>query len=312
MIEIHQISKSYEQKKTKTEVLKDISFTVADGEIVALLGHNGSGKSTLTKCIVGVIKPNSGYVRMDGRDSFKERNRLTGKMGVVFNQKPSFIADLPVKDNLLYFKAIYGLTREQYESRLAYLNNYLEIGDLYEKPYRKLSFGERIRCEIISVLLHSPHYIILDEPTIGLDYNAKRGLYHLLADLKEKEKICAIIITHEVDYIEGVCDKAVILSEGKVRYCGNPKQICREAAKYLTIRVQYEGIRADVPAQEILTLAVETEPEKQTFVWNVARSEKEAAIRKVTDAFFINSITTDNSSLREVFENVLKKVDGMS
>ena len=172
MIHVRGVTKSY---KKKGEVLKDINLTIPDGEIVALLGHNGSGKSTLLKCITGVIKPTLGTIDFDGVDSFKHQRTLVPQIGVVFNQKPSFIVDLTVMDNLHYFKAIYDVSDQDFEDRLAMVDKHLSIRSLYQKQYRKLSFGERVKCEIASVLLHQPKYLFLDEPTIGLDYSAKKG-----------------------------------------------------------------------------------------------------------------------------------------
>lgn len=171
MIRVCDVSKSY---KNKVEVLKGVNFSIEDGEIVALLGHNGSGKSTLLKCITGVIKPTSGQIIVDGLDSFRNQKKLRTNMGVVFNQKPSFIVDLTVMDNLQFFKVIYDISEKEFDDRLNTVDQYLNIHTLYDKQYRKLSFGERVKCEIASVLLHQPKYLFLDEPTIGLDYNAKK------------------------------------------------------------------------------------------------------------------------------------------
>jgi ABC-2 type transport system ATP-binding protein len=171
MISINHLSITYNKS---ADILKNINLNIENGEIIALLGHNGSGKSTLIKCISGVLKPTQGCVTFDNINVFENRKKIIPDIGVVFNQKPSFIIDISVYDNLLFFKAIYELNNIHFAKNLELIDKYLDVSHLYRKPYRKLSFGERVKCEIASVLLHSPRYIILDEPTIGLDYNAKK------------------------------------------------------------------------------------------------------------------------------------------
>ena len=200
MIQAQNVCKTY--KKNQINILNNISFSIKKGEITAILGHNGSGKSTLLKCMIGILKPTSGSITIDGMDSFKYQKKLRTEIGVIFNQKPSFIVDLDVIDNLLFFKEIYEISDEEYKNNLELIDSFLNIKGLYNKPYRKLSFGERVKCEIASVLLHNPKYIFLDEPTIGLDYTAKKGLYALLQYLNSSFDSTIVVITHEIDYIQ--------------------------------------------------------------------------------------------------------------
>ncbi len=308
MISINNLSKTYSKK---VEVLKDINLKIQEGEIVVLLGHNGSGKSTLIKCIVGVLKSTSGNVEIDNKDVYKDRTKVIANMGVVFNQKPSFIVDLSVYDNLLFFKAIYELDDVEFTENLKLIDEYLHVSELFQKPYRKLSFGERVKCELTSVLLHSPRYIILDEPTIGLDYNAKKGLYELLLYLNRKQKVTIIIVTHEVDYIEKICTRAIILKHGEVQYDGTPEKIGKFLRHSTQITIKYESIRDWELAREILGEAESVDNDKQMFTHNIfSVNEKNIYIDRVNKAFNILEITTGTASLREVFENALQEVQG--
>ena len=149
MIQFEHVVKEYTGKeKNKIRILDGISLTVEKGEMIALLGANGSGKSTLLKCLCGVIRPSEGKITVDGQDTFQKRKQLVKNMGVIFNQKPSFIVDLSVSDNLKFFQAIYGISQGDFQRNLAFLDGYLHIAGLLEKPYRKLSFGERVKCEL--------------------------------------------------------------------------------------------------------------------------------------------------------------------
>lgn len=308
MIQIKNVSKEY--KKNNVTVLDDVSLDIKNGEIVALLGHNGSGKSTLLKCITGVIKPTTGNILIDGIDSFKKQKKLVKNMGVVFNQKPSFIVDLEVIDNLLFFKAIYDISKDEFDKMLNLIDKFLNISDLYNKPYRKLSFGERVKCEITSVLLHNPKYIFLDEPTIGLDYNAKKGLYNLLAYFKENYNNTIIVVTHEVDYIQNICDRAIIMNKGKIRYNGSISNITQKIKTVHFLNIKYNNVRdkkrLDNITREAENIDLSTKVVKYKYSNNY---EKENIIKSVIEILDIVEIKTEEQSLKEVFESVLQEVN---
>ncbi|MCL2841004.1 MAG: ATP-binding cassette domain-containing protein [Defluviitaleaceae bacterium] len=310
MIEINALSKRYDKGKGKL-ALDNINLTISDGMFVALLGHNGSGKSTLIKCVTGVMKALSGHCSIDGEDSFKHRKKLIKKMGIMFSQKTSFIIDLSVSDNLFFFKTIYGIDDKNYKNMLDYLDGYLNFKVLLDKPYRKLSLGERTKCEIVSVLLHAPQYIVLDEPTIGLDYEAKAGLYTLLGDMKIKGVTC-LIITHEVDYIENFCDKAIILHHGKIALEYSAKEIgsvFRDKGR-TALKIKHSGIIDEASAQHMLSLADSINSAENTFrLPSVEHAEKEHIVQKLFKSFSIISIETSEISIREMLEDVLKKGD---
>ena len=308
MIKIENIIKEYNTKdKSKIRVLNNINLTIKDGEMIALLGANGSGKSTLLKCICGVLGLTSGSIRVDGKDAFKNRKYLIKNMGVIFNQKPSFIIDLSVRDNLNFFQAIYEIPQEKFDANIDFIDQYLKFKDLLEKPYRKLSFGERVKCEIVSILLHDPQYIYMDEPTIGLDYNAKKGLYELIAELKKQGRTI-IIITHEVDYIEGVCDKVVILKNGVITYEGNPKKVTDRVNEKQRIVVKYNSVinNDNVKNVQLRSSVIKDEERERQFV--VQKNEDIGRlIANIASAYDIESLNMERISIREVLEDAIKE-----
>lgn len=307
MIELKNVCKYYEKGKKKEIILKDISFTIGDNKVIALLGPNGSGKSTLIKCICGVIKPDEGGVFIDGKNSFIYRKKIISGMGVVFNQKPSFIVDLSVNDNLQYFKAIYGIKKEEYAKNFERLNKYLDFSELLDRPYRKLSFGERVKCEIASVLLHNPKYIILDEPTIGLDYGVKKRMYNLLDELK-KEGHTIVVTTHETEYIEGICDEVVILSDGVIKYYGEPEKVLDINGNIKKITVEYDEVIDEELAREIEGKDFcKKNPDGLELTYYNAR-EKNKIISDLTSAYDIKKLNVVDTSIREVLEDVIKKI----
>lgn len=308
MIKIENIIKEYNTKdKSKIRVLNNINLTIKDGEMIALLGANGSGKSTLLKCICGVLGLTSGSIRVDGKDAFKNRKYLIKNMGVIFNQKPSFIIDLSVRDNLNFFQAIYEIPQEKFDANIDFIDQYLKFKDLLEKPYRKLSFGERVKCEIVSILLHDPQYIYMDEPTIGLDYNAKKGLYELIAELKKQGRTI-IIITHEVDYIEGVCDKVVILKNGVITYEGNPKKVTDRVNEKQRIVVKYNSVINNDNVKNIQLRSSVIKDEEREIQFVVQKNEDIGRlIANIASAYDIESLNMERISIREVLEDAIKE-----
>ena len=308
MIKIENIIKEYNTKdKSKIRVLNNINLTIKDGEMIALLGANGSGKSTLLKCICGVLGLTSGSIRVDGKDAFKNRKYLIKNMGVIFNQKPSFIIDLSVRDNLNFFQAIYEIPQEKFDANIDFIDQYLKFKDLLEKPYRKLSFGERVKCEIVSILLHDPQYIYMDEPTIGLDYNAKKGLYELIAELKKQGRTI-IIITHEVDYIEGVCDKVVILKNGVITYEGNPKKVTDRVNEKQRIVVKYNSVINNDNVKNIQLRSSVIKDEEREIQFVVQKNEDIGRlIANIASAYGIESLNMERISIREVLEDAIKE-----
>ena len=275
--------------------------------MIALLGANGSGKSTLLKCICGVLGLTSGSIRVDGKDAFKNRKYLIKNMGVIFNQKPSFIIDLSVRDNLNFFQAIYEIPQEKFDANIDFIDQYLKFKDLLEKPYRKLSFGERVKCEIVSILLHDPQYIYMDEPTIGLDYNAKKGLYELIAELKKQGRTI-IIITHEVDYIEGVCDKVVILKNGVITYEGNPKKVTDRVNEKQRIVVKYNSVINNDNVKNVQLRSSVIKDEEREIQFVVQKNEDIGRlIANIASAYDIESLNMERISIREVLEDAIKE-----
>lgn len=307
MIEVCNVTKTYNKKNIR--VLKGINFTIPDGEIVALLGHNGSGKSTLLKCMTGVIKPTEGEVLIDGKNVFSNRKKIVKKIGVVFNQKPSFIVDLTVMDNLMFFKAIYEISKSDFEDMLNIIDQYLHISSLFGKQYRKLSFGERVKCEIASVMFHKPSYLFLDEPTIGLDYNTKKGMYDLLHFFNKTYGTTIIVITHEVDYIQNICNHALIMSNGELRYINKLSNIKKiEKEQGVILHITYSDVSNLEKANEFISKAFQVNEKDHKLSFKVKDEEmKNEILKKAINVLRVEEIKVEKISLREVLESVLKE-----
>ena len=199
----------------------DLSFRVARGEVVGLLGANGSGKSTTVKMLTGILTPTSGEATVLGFSPHRQRKAYTQHIGVVFGQKSLLWWNIPVIESFKLYRDIYGQDDASFNARLRHFVDVLEIRDYLHIPVRKLSLGMRMRAELVASLLHRPEIIFLDEPTIGLDVLGRRNLKRFLRRLNQDEGVTIVLTTHNMFDVEELCRRCIILREGAKVYDGD-------------------------------------------------------------------------------------------
>jgi len=193
-----------------------LSFSIAPGERVAFLGPNGAGKSTTIKLLTGILTPTSGEALVLGLEPHRDRRRLGASIGTVFGQRSTLWYHLPVRDSFELLRHVYGVEPTTFRRRLDDLIASFGIGALLDRPVRRLSLGERMRCEIVASLLHAPAVLFLDEPTIGLDVTAKAGLRDLVKDLSVRDGTTVLLTSHDTGDMERVCERAIVIHEGRL------------------------------------------------------------------------------------------------
>lgn len=219
IIEISHLYKCFGAVKA----VQDLSFRVKEGELFAFLGVNGAGKSTTISILCGQQTRDSGSVEIGGKSLDGNLDAIKRKLGVVF-QNSVLDKPLTVWDNLQSRAALYGITGEDFENRLAVLARLLDFGDLLNRTVGKLSGGQRRRIDIARALFHRPSILILDEPTTGLDPQTRKLLWDVVSDLRKKENMTVFLTTH---YMEEAADAdyVVILDSGKIAAEGTPLQL---------------------------------------------------------------------------------------
>ncbi len=198
------------------QAVRGIDLAVEEGASVAFIGPNGAGKSTTIKMLTGILTPSEGRLSVMGMNPGDSRSKLAFSIGSVFGQKSQLWFHLPPLDGFRLLGAVYEIPPEVLESRIAELSERFGIGPYLSTPVRKLSLGERVRCEIVASLLHKPRILFLDEPTIGLDVVAKREIRLLLAELNAQDGVTIFLTSHDVGDIEKVCRRAVIVHHGTI------------------------------------------------------------------------------------------------
>jgi viologen exporter family transport system ATP-binding protein len=246
--------------RRETQAVKDISFTVDEGERVAFIGPNGAGKSTTIKMLVGILYPTSGDAQVLGRVPWRERQRLAYEIGAVFGQKSQLWYHLPPQDSFDLLSRIYELDLADYRQRLAYLVDLFEVGEYLDVPVRKLSLGERMRCEIAASLLHRPRILFLDEPTIGLDVVVKQRIRDLILELNQQEGATIFLTSHDAGDVEVLCKRAMVINHGEVIFDERVATLKRDFIQSKTISLKlaepWQGIdrtgQDSVPGVQVL------------------------------------------------------------
>ena len=198
------------------KAVKNISFEVEKGEMIAFIGPNGAGKSTSIKMMTGILFPDNGKIDVLGYDPTKDRKKLAYEIGCVFGQKEQLWTHLTPYDNFKFFGAIYDIPETVVEKKIEELNELFELDDFINTPVRNLSLGQRIRCEIVASLIHEPKVLFLDEPTIGLDPVVKEKIRTLIKRMNKEYKTTVVLTSHDVSDIEKLCKRVIIVNKGQI------------------------------------------------------------------------------------------------
>lgn len=228
--------RKYEIKKA----VDDISFNIKKGEIVGFIGPNGAGKSTTIKMLSGILYPDEGTIRVNGYIPYKQRKQYVKNIGVVFGQKTQLNWDLPLIESFELMKFIYKIPQKKYEENLAKFTRLLDMESFINQPVRQLSLGQRMRGDIAVALLHSPEIVFFDEPTIGLDVVAKEKIRDFVKYMNETENTTIIFTTHDMQDIEKVCNRLIIIDTGKKIFDGSIEEIKNRYAQSKTIEMLLE------------------------------------------------------------------------
>ena len=220
MIEVEGLRKRYRTRRGPVEAVAGIDLRVEAGEFVGYAGPNGAGKSTTVKIMSGILLPSAGRVVVDGLVLYQERKRLARRIGVVFGQRSQLWWDLPLSDSFDLVRYLYRMPAATWRRRLDELAGLLDLGPLLPQPVRTLSLGQRMRAELAAAVLPAPRVLFLDEPTIGLDIEAKAAVRGFLRHLNAADRTTIILTTHDLDDITELCDRLIIIDHGQIVYDG--------------------------------------------------------------------------------------------
>ena len=289
------------RKRRQVDAVRDLSLSVAPGERLAYIGPNGAGKSTSIKMLTGILHPTSGDVSVLGLVPWRDRRRLAARIGTLFGQRSQLWAELTARQSLRMLAAIFGVDDATFHRRLGELGDLLEAGDLLDTPVRRLSLGQRMRCELAACLLHEPDILFLDEPTIGLDLVGKQRFRELLVRLNDERGTTIFLTSHDVADIEHVARRVVVINHGSVIYDDDVPAMRRAilATKLIEVTLQHPVPIGSVDVEG--TTLTEQTPSTLKLTVDIHRR----AVRAVIDDLLEQLPVTDLSIVDPPLEQVI-------
>jgi ABC-2 type transport system ATP-binding protein len=288
------------------KALEDINFNIDEGELVGYIGPNGAGKSTTVKVMSGILTPEQGSCKIINRTPWKQRVEHVSQIGVVFGQRSQLWWDVPVNDSFDLLKDIYNISASDYTKRLKELVEILEIYNLLKTPVRQLSLGQRMRCEIAAALLHRPRILFLDEPTIGLDAVSKLALRDFLKNENQKNGVTMILTTHDMDDIQSLCSRVMVIGRGKLLYDGKLDILKDRYAPLRRIRATLSENVKEMDIEGVEKINVEGN------VWTVLFNPEKAAAHTMVESLAkvlpLKDIVIEEQDIDEIIASMYKEM----
>jgi ABC-2 type transport system ATP-binding protein len=286
----------------------DISFDIEPGEMVGYIGPNGAGKSTTIKMLTGILVPSTGKIISNGFVPWRQRTDYVKTIGVVFGQRTQLWWDIAVIESFKLLRRIYGVSQRDFDERMELFHQVLGISDYLNTPVRKLSLGERMRCDLAAALLHNPPILFLDEPTIGLDVVAKDHIRKFLRAINERYRTTVLLTTHDLDDIEELCRRIMIIDRGKLLYDGPLPELKAKLLRTKQIKFALRDSEAAGTLQRALSsdgLDAEAVDEVTYRVrFDRTRVSTSELIRKILAAGDIRDLLIEDEPIEEIIKRI--------
>lgn len=295
------VNSFFNRKYTDVKAVDEVSFEIREGELVGFIGPNGAGKTTTLKVLSGLLYPSGGQVRVLGKEPFKRERAFQTNISLVMGQKNQLWWDLPPMDSFILNKEIYEIGESEFKERLKRLSEMLEVEDILTTPVRKLSLGQRMKCELIASLLHSPKILFLDEPTIGLDVVAQQNMRDFIKEYNKEFKATIILTSHYMGDVKELCKRVIIINEGKIIYDGSLEKITQRFAPYKIIKIDF--------SDEVSENSLKSFGKLQKFSGKYAEIEIEknkAAIQTsgILSKYDVQDLTIEDPSIEAVIRKI--------
>ncbi|HDR7448002.1 ATPase [Bacillus toyonensis] len=298
---INSFKSLFKREKVKVTALSDVSFKIKEGKIIGLIGANGAGKSTLMKAMVGLIKPTSGRILINGFNPHDKKKDFLKSIGVVLGQKNQLWWDLSPYETFLLHKEIYELSDTEFRKNVDELAKNLGVSEILKSPVRNLSLGERMKCELIASILHSPKILFLDEPTIGLDFLAQKNIRNFLKNYCKERNTTVVITSHYFPDIYELCEELIILKNGEVVFNNNFKKIKEEIKSYKYIYLSFEN---EINSQDLKKYGEVKESDKFSVTIKVQDKLVNETISSILKEFNVIDYNLTEMSSQDLIEDI--------
>ncbi|MBG9549183.1 ABC transporter ATP-binding protein [Cytobacillus firmus] len=289
----------------KKEAVKDISFSINEGEMVGYIGPNGAGKSTTIKMLTGILVPTSGSVKVNGIIPYENRQENAKNIGVVFGQRTQLWWDLPTIESFELLKEIYQVPDKRYKENMETFTGILGLDEFLNTPVRQLSLGQRMRADIAASLLHDPPILFLDEPTIGLDVVAKEKMRTFIKEINKERSITVILTTHDMEDIEKLCERMILIDHGQKVYDGEIAVVKERFGKTRTLIVDLEE-----SSRSLKLRGGEVFKEEASRFWiRFNRDEVSASglIAQITETHNIKDLTVEEPAIESIISRIYQE-----
>lgn len=298
------LSGLFRREHRTVTALEGISFSVEPGELIGYIGPNGAGKSTTVKILSGILVPDGGRVEVLGLTPWRNRVDTVRHIGVVFGQRTQLWWDLPVLESFELLRDIYSVPQARYTKTKDRLIELLELSKLLDVPVRQLSLGQRMRCDLAAALLHSPKILYLDEPTIGLDAVSKLAVRDVIRQLNRDLGVTILLTTHDMDDIEALCQRVIVLNEGKVFLDGTLHQLRSKVSSERRLIVDLENEHDTIISNGVECLRQEGHRVWLRFDPTVIPAAQ--LIAQVTAAHAIRDLYVENPPIEEIIAKLYR------
>lgn len=294
--------KSFFNRKYETvPAIKDISFNIEPGELIGFIGPNGAGKTTTLKCLSGLLYPSGGEVQVLGYEPFQRKSPFLKQIALVMGQKNQLWWDLPPTETFLLNKEIYEIPEKRYKETLTDLVDLLDVTDVLDVQARKLSLGQRMKCELIAALLHSPKVLFLDEPTIGLDVVMQKKLRDFVRQYNKKYNATIILTSHYMEDVRQLCDRVIVIDHGELLFDGQLDNLIHKYTQNKLISVIFEK---EVTREKLQKLGKIQSFEMPKAVISVKRSEANNVTSELLKSFPVLDLNIEEPDIEDIIREV--------
>jgi len=297
--------KSLFWRKTKLiEAVKDVSFKINPGELVGFIGPNGAGKTTTLKMLSGLLHPTSGSCRVLGYNPFERKQKFLEQISLIMGQKSQLWPELPAIETFELNKVIYGVPEKEYQEILKEMVEMLQVEEVIHQQARKMSLGQRMKCELIASLLYRPKILFLDEPTLGLDVLVQKKLRRFIKEYNKKYGATVLLTSHYMDDVKEICDRVIIINHGSLIYDGTVDNLIKQHANYKTITAIFNG-KVSQNKLEVIGKVVEFDDLKASI--EVPRELVAKMASKLLAEFDVDDLDIQEPRLENIIAEVFER-----
>lgn len=301
----------FTQRYRDKSAVEGIDLTIEEGETVAYVGPNGAGKSTTIKMLSGVLVPSGGEIRVDGLVPHKQRMENAQRIGAVFGQRTQLWWDIPVRESLGLLRDIYQVKPETFKRNMDAFTELLGMEDFLHLSARKLSLGQRMRADLAAALLHDPKIVYLDEPTIGLDVAVKHRIRDFIKEMNRNKGTTMLLTTHDLGDIEDLCERLIIIDQGRIIYDGKLREVKDAFARERTIHMQLsspipeaESLFRDLPDVRVVRPAEDQGASSLSVRFDRFRCTASDIVKRLMNRGEVVDFRIDEPSIEEIIRRV--------